>query len=507
MPFRRKIQLAFFVGYILTLIGVTAEDLMHGLSLTSALSDYHHHIAPIAVGSFTSLFLWQIRKTEKVLSEKSSKYFLVGGFFAGYTLTLIGITAEDITHGITLINSLSDFHHHIFPLIVGSFTGVIICAVSRKDKALTKVETKFKLVIEQSPSVYELYDLNGFQVEVNQAYEDLWQFPEGRKRTVGKFNILRSNEVDRTGLSDYVKRAYAGEVVMVPPYKFNPAGETEANGVGRVRWLSTKIYPLKDQNKVTNIVINHEDVTGRIEAEEEKNRLEAETIRFSQLATLGELSAGVAHEINNPISGVINYSQLLLNKKDFPPTERDLIVRIQREGERVANIVNSLLNYSRDSRSSRKQTDIKLIVYEALSVLDLSYKKEGVSILFEWCENLPQVDCCFQQIEQVLINILRNAYQALSSNPRDDRQIIVSGRVVTDSDGDYLQLKVSNNGPHIPQDILDKILLPFTTTKPEGEGTGLGLSISAKIMEEHGGRLEVRSKPNELTEMVLFLPI
>jgi PAS domain S-box-containing protein len=143
--------------------------------------------------------------------------------------------------------------------------------VKRKQAEMKLVasEKRFKQVTEQSPSVYELYNLDGLQIDVNKAYEDLWQFSEGRERTVGLFNVLKSQEVVDTGLIEYVNKAYSGEVAVVPPYQFNPTGETEAKGVGRLRWLSTKIYPLKDNNdKVTNIVITHEDITDKKFAED-----------------------------------------------------------------------------------------------------------------------------------------------------------------------------------------------------------------------------------------------
>ncbi|MDA3812096.1 MAG: EAL domain-containing protein [Spirochaetaceae bacterium] len=123
-------------------------------------------------------------------------------------------------------------------------------------------EKKFKSLMHQSPYIIEIYDIDGLQIEVNKAYEEMWDFPA--ETTVNRFNVLKSEEVKKTGLFEYVLRAYNGEVVFVPIYQFNPTGKTEANGRGRVRWLNTKIYPLKDMhNNVFNIVITHEDVSER----------------------------------------------------------------------------------------------------------------------------------------------------------------------------------------------------------------------------------------------------
>ena len=131
---------------------------------------------------------------------------------------------------------------------------------------LQESEAQFRMVMQQSPNVLEIYDLDGLQIEVNKAYEELWGFPAST--TMNKFNILKSQEVIDTGLITFIQKAYAGESVNVGEYKFDPTGDTEARGPGRERWLSTRIYPLKDfSGKVRNIVITHEDITSKREAE------------------------------------------------------------------------------------------------------------------------------------------------------------------------------------------------------------------------------------------------
>jgi PAS domain S-box-containing protein len=139
------------------------------------------------------------------------------------------------------------------------------------EEALQASEARFRTQMVQSPLVMEIYNLDGLQIEVNKAYEDLWGFPA--ETTVNKFNLLKSKEVEETGLMEYVKQAYAGEAVVVPEYSFDPTGETESGGLGRVRWLSTRLYPLKDiAGDVTEIVITHEDITERRQAQEELAR-------------------------------------------------------------------------------------------------------------------------------------------------------------------------------------------------------------------------------------------
>lgn len=145
------------------------------------------------------------------------------------------------------------------------------------EKLFQESEEKFKLLMKESPSVIEIYDLQGNQIEVNHAYEKLWEIPASS--TLHKFNLFKSEEVKRTGLLEYVKRAYEGESVTIPVYEFDSRGSTEAQGHGRVRKLNTRIYPLKDaSDTIKNIVITHEDVTDKenflIALQQKKKELE-----------------------------------------------------------------------------------------------------------------------------------------------------------------------------------------------------------------------------------------
>ncbi|HPR32789.1 MAG TPA: PAS domain S-box protein [Prolixibacteraceae bacterium] len=150
----------------------------------------------------------------------------------------------------------------------------------RMQEKLRQSETLFKAILLQSPTVIELYDIEGKQLIVNKAYEELWGFPA--KHTVHQFNILKSDEVKRTGLYEFVLRAYRGESVQVPEYLFDASGPTEGKGKGRTRWLSTRIYPIKNNlGKVENIIVTHEDISLKKNAEEE---LKAHAAKFEKLS-------------------------------------------------------------------------------------------------------------------------------------------------------------------------------------------------------------------------------
>lgn len=202
-----------------------------------------------------------------------------------YDLELEIITAKGNTRAVHTIGKADLKNRRIY----GFFQD--ITERKQPEKQLKESEEKFKSLMQQSPFVVELYDLNGLQISVNKAYEELWDIPA--ETTLNKFNVLESKEVEETGLLEYVKRAYAGDSVVVPEYIFDPSGDTEAKGVGRRRWLNTRIYPLKSESgKVKNIVIVHQDITERKRAEEElikaKEKAEESEKKYRMLFNLNK---------------------------------------------------------------------------------------------------------------------------------------------------------------------------------------------------------------------------
>ncbi|MBT4290657.1 MAG: PAS domain S-box protein [Deltaproteobacteria bacterium] len=217
------------------------------------------------------------------------------------------------------------------------------------EEVLKENEERFRLMMRQSPSVIELYNTDGLQIEVNKAYEELWDFPA--ITTVNKFNVLKSKEVEDTGLMKYVKAAYAGKSVQVPPYQFDPTGETEAKGKGRVRWLNTRIYPLKDkENIVKNIVITHEDVSEQKqieqalkESEEKYRKLFEDSIDGNALA---DPETGIILECNQALANLVGRTKeeligqprhllhpAMSSEAEFSPTFEKQ--KTEKQGERI----------------------------------------------------------------------------------------------------------------------------------------------------------------------------
>jgi PAS domain S-box-containing protein len=241
----------------------------------------------------------------------------------------------------------------------------------------------------------------------------------------------------------------------------------------------------------------------------ERRQAEAESMRASHLASLGELAAGVAHEINNPINGIINYTQILANKSNPASIEHDITSRIIREGDRIANIVNSLLTFACRSNEGKHPVHIREIMSDALGLTATQIKKDSIKLKVHVPSNLPGIFAQPQHLVQVFLNLISNARYALNRKypgAHKDKVLEIQCKKITNGKRPWIQLVFYDRGTGVPDEILNKIMNPFYSTKPPGHGTGLGLSISHGIIKDHGGALSIESVEGEFTRVIIELP-
>ena len=231
-------------------------------------------------------------------------------------------------------------------------------------------------------------------------------------------------------------------------------------------------------------------------------------LQSDRLASLGQLSASVAHEINNPVSSVLNLGMLMqriLKDDGIPPGRLDdfrrYLSQVVSETSRVGRIVSDLLAFSRRSRPQRAPADLNNVVRTTLSLASHKLKLSGVEVDVDLQENLPQVSCDSSQMQQVVLNLLLNAAQA--TQPKGKGRVAVRTRATADA----VLLTVEDDGEGIPQENLAKIFDPFFTTKPEGKGVGLGLAVLYGIVQAHGGEVEVASTTGVGTTFTVSLPL
>ena len=235
-------------------------------------------------------------------------------------------------------------------------------------------------------------------------------------------------------------------------------------------------------------------------------------VQSDRLASLGQLSASVAHEINNPVSGVLNLSMLMqrmLTDDGIPPNRlvefRRYLSQVINETSRVGHIVSDLLAFSRRGKTQRAPADLNRIVRMTLSLAQHKLKLSNVQVEADLREGLPPVLCDPSQIQQVVLNLVLNAAEATQSKGVDKRQGRVSITTFT-ADGMEM-LTVADNGEGIPPENVAKIFDPFFTTKSEGKGVGLGLAVSYGIIQAHGGDIEVKSAAGAGATFTVSLPL
>jgi signal transduction histidine kinase len=261
--------------------------------------------------------------------------------------------------------------------------------------------------------------------------------------------------------------------------------------------------PVTDVDNQQKVVALWRDVT-------DKKAATVAMMRAEQLAALGELAAGVAHEINNPINGIINYAQILVNKTEEGDVMHDIAVRLIKEGDRIARIVKGLLSFARSRHEDKTDISIKDILSDSMTLTAAQLRNDNITIKTDLPDDLPNIKAQAQEIEQVFVNIISNARHALNekfSGPHADKILAITAETIPSNGQPYIRVIFKDNGTGIPATVIDKVMNPFFSTKTEGKRTGLGLSISHGIVEEHGGRLSIESEEGRYTKVVVELPV
>jgi len=261
---------------------------------------------------------------------------------------------------------------------------------------------------------------------------------------------------------------------------------------GELRFQKRRLAPIKDGERTTGVVVIVEDIT-------EFKRLLEQTIQSEKLAEVGRLSAGIAHEVNNPLAVISYAAQLLLREESLPPFEKELAERIDSEVDRLRALTGSLLSFSRAKETVRRETDLNEVLRDVLRLVRFELNRHSIRIEESLAE-IPPIQADPNKLKQVLINLIMNASQAMSEGGTlSVRTTLVAGEEV--------EAVVSDTGPGIPAEVRERIFEPFFSTKREGEGTGLGLYICRNIIVEHEGRLVVESDPGHGATFRVILPI
>ncbi|HDO21673.1 MAG TPA: hypothetical protein ENG86_02305, partial [Nitrospirae bacterium] len=227
-------------------------------------------------------------------------------------------------------------------------------------------------------------------------------------------------------------------------------------------------------------------------------------IHTEKLASLGRMAAGVAHELNSPLTGIVTFSHLLLDR--IPPEnkmDREDVEVIIEQAERCSKIIKGLLGFSRAMPAEKNEININKTLRHSIGMIKNQAKFHNISMEMKLDESLPVVNGDASQIEQVFLNLFINAADAMN----DKGEIRIKTSNIQIDNKPYVEIVISDTGPGIPEANMSRLFEPFFTTKPVGKGTGLGLAVSHGIIRKHGGHIVVQSRPGEGASFLVRLPV
>ena len=395
-----------------------------------------------------------------------------------------------IDHRIVLSSGEVRFVHEEVEVIANAkgqpvrLLGTVHDITDRKkaEERIKSSEERFRLVFEHAPDGYILTDLNGTTVDVNRSFVEMLGFEkdEWLDQRFGEMGILPGGEVRRfaevLGPKVEGKETSLAESTLI---------RKDGNHVqAEIRWVP---ITLGGEKMILGIV---RDIT---EAKKAEQRL----IRSEKLAGIGTLVSGIAHEVNNPLTGVTGYAEAILDEDD-PRLIKDHARKIVDAAGRASEIVRWLSRYSREGMDLNMiDMDLNDIIQESLEAIRITQKPQNIDIVAD-LGDIPPVEGSHHALQQVFINLLQNSVDALGNGGR----IVLSTR----AKGDLVEAEISDTGIGIPEEQLSQVFDPFFTTKDVGKGTGLGLYVVSMIVKRHRGSIDVTSSEGEGTTITLTFP-
>ncbi len=348
------------------------------------------------------------------------------------------------------------------------------------DKSISELR-QLSTAVEEAPDGIQITDLNGYVIYSNRAIEEIYGFSpdEFKGKHVSEMNV--DPELARRIMVPAVNKTgrWTGELMV-----------RHKDGREFPIWLTVSIVKGSKGDPIAMVGIIR-DITGQ----KEKEKLEKQLLQADKLATVGQLAAGVAHEINNPLGNISLYTQMLL-KKTEDKAIKDKLTIINDEADRAAQIVKGLLDFARQSELRKSQIDINKEIGKVLGILKPQLKDIRVETDLE---PVPLILADSGQMQQVLMNLFTNSIQSITENG----EIMVK----TKATQNHVEISISDNGCGIPAEKLNRVFDPFFTTKEQGKGTGLGLSISYGIIKRHSGSIEVKSRAGKGATFTIKLPV
>ena len=356
------------------------------------------------------------------------------------------------------------------------------------EEALRQSEERYRTILEEMEDDYFEVDLAGNFTFVNDSLCRTLGY--SRRELIGMNYRTYTAAKDREG----VYRAFNNVYRTGRPVKGFSRELIRKDG--RTGFHELSAFPVRNQQgEIMGFRGVGRDIT-------ERRAVEQQLLMSSRLASVGELAAGVAHELNNPLTGIMGYAQLLATRQNVAEDIKADLDRVYSESQRAAKIVQNLLSFARRHTPQKDNLDVNELLQRTLELRNYELRTSNIGVRVNLAPDLPHVMADYHQIQQVLLNIIINAEQAIAQTKRRGKII-----VATDKVSRRIRISIGDNGCGISQDEVDKVFDPFFTTKEVGSGTGLGLSVCHGIITQHGGNIYIESQKGRGTRFLIELPL
>lgn len=365
----------------------------------------------------------------------------------------------------------------------------------RAEKALRESEGRFRALAESSTAGVVIH-FEGPICAVNKRVEEMLGYSQ--EELMGMEVLQLATPASRPIVRENIDRGRPYEVSLQRKDGTTLFCEVEARKI---------VYQDREARVVTL-----RDITHRKQAEARNGSVEQRLRHQQKLEAIGILAASVAHEINNPITGILNFAELVRRQSSSCTEGRigEMARQIGVEAERVGKIVRNLLSFARQEREGAVLTRVVDVVEGMSSLMTAVVAKDQVTCRVNVPTDLPSIRCHSQQIQQVLMNLVANARDALNERYpgyHEEKVVTIRASEHVDDEGRWVRICVEDRGTGIPPQMQEDIFDPFFTTKGLGKGTGLGLAVTRSIVREHGGRLLLESEEGAFTRFIVDLPV
>lgn len=357
---------------------------------------------------------------------------------------------------------------------------------------------KLSYALEQTADFVTITDARGVIEYVNPAFEKKTGYR--RDEVLGKTpRIIKSGAHDR----DFYERLWQ-TIAQGEAFRGVIVNRTRS---GELYHEEKTITPLKDaQGRITHFISTGKDITERRRAEQELRRHQAELAHVARLNTMGEMAAGLAHELNQPLSAIVNYSQGCIRRLRAGKAGAEELLpameQVHAQAERAGEIIRRVRNFARKSEPCRAAMDVNAMIHEVAELAEPDMRRHQARLRLELAKRTPPVLADMIQIEQVLLNLILNGLEAMEAVRADDRELVIR---TEPANPDTVKVTVRDSGPGLSTRVERRVFDPFFTTKPKG--MGMGLSLSRSIVEAHGGRLWVLPEARRGAAFQFTLPV